>query len=406
MSNPWKIAPKLLCVDFFAGAGGTTRGLIDAGAYVIAGIDKDSSCGPTYERNNVNTTLDGRAARFVACNVFPRSKACPEGRQEELLAYLDVEIARYREICPGVPLLFAICAPCQPFTKLSHAMTDSRLSARKRDRGLLGVAAGFVDRYRPDLVLSENVSGISDPKFGGVWPAFQRRLRRIGYVTGAKVVCASEFGTPQRRRRSILMAARKDIVVPGAVDGRGRLPVPARDPAASPVSVAEAIGHLPPLSAGESHPSIPNHFASTLSELNLRRIRFALPGMSNIGMAAQELGLACHKRASARSGVASFTDAYTRMAPDRAAPTITTACNKFSNGRFGHYDMCQDRAISLREAAILQSFPDDYVFIPPEKVRATARMIGNAVPPKLAKFFAGHLVDLVAEPAARQAATS
>jgi DNA (cytosine-5)-methyltransferase 1 len=362
---------------------------------VIAGIDKDTACGPTYETNNVNSTLDGLPARFVACNVFPRSKAYPEGQQEELLAYLDAEIARYRAMCPGVPLLFAICAPCQPFTKLSHALSDGRRSARKRDRNLLSIATDFVERYAPDLVLSENVSGISDPKFGGVWPAFRARLNKLGFATGSKVVCASEFGVPQRRKRSILMAVRKEAMKPGVVDGRGRLSVPERDPASKVVNVTEAIGHLPPLRAGETHSTVPNHVASTLSDINLRRIQVSLPGMTNSVLAAEGLGLPCHDRAGVRAGKPCFTDVYTRMAADRPAPTITTNCNKYGNGRFGHHDMSQDRAISIREAAILQSFPDDYVFIPPEKITLTARMIGNAVPPKLAKFFAGHLSCLL-----------
>lgn len=366
---------------------------MDAGGYVIAGIDKDSACGPTYERNNVNTTLDGLPARFVASNVFPRSETCPEGRQEELFAYLDVEIARYRAMCPGVPLLFAICAPCQPFTKLAHAMSDRRQSARKRDRGLLGVATEFVERYMPDLVLSENVSGISDPKFGGIWPAFRRRLRQIGYATGSKVVCASDFGVPQRRRRSILMAVRKDAAAAGVVDGRGCLSVPERDPSSRLITVAEAIGHLPPLAAGEADASVPNHYASTLSELNLKRIRAALPGQPNVSLAPLGLGLACHERGRNKARKAVFTDAYTRMDPSRPAPTITTNCNRFSNGRFGHYS--QDRAISLREAATLQSFPEDYVFVPTTKVTISARFIGNAVPPRLARFFANHMVDVL-----------
>lgn len=385
--------PRFLAVDFFCGAGGTTRGLIDAGGYVIAGIDKEVACRETYEGNNFNLTFDCRPAQFIASNVFPRSKSCPEGRQDELLAHLDLEIARYRETFPETPLLFAICAPCQPFTKLSHTVSDGRRSARRRDRGLLGVAADFVERYRPDMVLSENVSGISDPKFGGVWPAFRRRLGQLGFAMGSKVVCASDFGVPQRRLRSILLAVRKDVATPGVVDGRGRLSVPERDPASYSVSVAEAIGHLPPLSAGEAHPLILNHTASTLSEINLKRIRVSLPGKSNAILSAAGLGLPCHERGGVKALKPVFTDAYTRMDPLKPAPTITTNCNRFSNGRFGHYE--QDRAISLREAAILQSFPDDYVFLPPGRITLTARMIGNAVPPKLAKFFAGYLVDAV-----------
>lgn len=392
--------PSFIAIDLFCGAGGTTRGLIDAGGYVAVGVDKDVQCAATYETNNVNVTLDLAPARFVSLNVFPRSKACPEGRQEELVALLDAEIARLRAMAPGVPLLFAICAPCQPFTGLAKDvhLSDRRRKARRRDRGLLAIAGDLVERYRPDMVLSENVAGISDPKFGGVWPAFRRRLGRLGFATGSRVVCASDFGVPQRRRRSILMAVRREGLADGAVDGRGRLRVPDRDPAAPVVGVAQAIGHLPPLVAGETHPTVPNHFASTLSEINLKRIRAALPGASNAGLAAEDLALPCHGRAGERAGKPCFTDVYTRMHPDRPAPTITTNCNRFGNGRFGHFSMSQDRAISLREAAILQSFPEDYVFLPQGKVTFTARAIGNAVPPRLASFFARELVSLSVGP--------
>ena len=392
--------PRFIAVDFFCGAGGTTRGLIDAGGYVVAGVDKDASCRETYEANNRNLTLDGRAARFIRSNVFPRSKSCPEGEQAELVALLEAEIARARVMAPGAPLLFAICAPCQPFTRLSHALGKERSAARRRDRNLLSVASEFVARWRPELVLSENVAGISDPKYGGVWQAFRVRLGRLGYAAGSRVVCTSDFGVPQRRRRSIMIAARKGSVLPDAVDARGRLAVPERDPQARRISVKEAIGHLPPLAAGESHPTIPNHVASTLSEINLRRIRTVRPGMSNAALVAEGLGLPCHERGAVKAKKPVFTDVYTRMAPDALAPTITTNSNRFGNGRFGHFDMGQDRAITLKEAALLQSFPEDYVFLPPSAITACARMIGNAVPPKLSEFFAGHLVGMLAEPVA------
>jgi DNA (cytosine-5)-methyltransferase 1 len=115
--------------------------------------------------------------------------------------------------------------------------------------------------------------------------------------------------------------------------------------------------------------------------------------MSNAGLAAEGLGLSCHDRASARTGKRCFTDFYTRMRADRPAPTITTNCNRFGNGRFEHHDMSQDRSIPLRKATALQSFPNDYVFLPPGKITQTARMIGNAVPPSSRGFLRGILLD-------------
>jgi DNA (cytosine-5)-methyltransferase 1 len=179
---------------------------------------------------------------------------------------------------------------------------------------------------------------------------------------------------------------------------RGEMLVPEADPDAVMVTVREAIGHLPPIGAGKTHGTVPNHRARTLSELNLQRLASALPGKSNAYMectAFGDLSLDCHNKVNLRLNQRCFSDVYTRMHPDRPSPTITTKCHSISNGRFGHYDTDQVRGISLREAAILQSFPQDYVFHPLDQIEPIARMIGNAVPPKLASFFADYLVKSI-----------
>jgi len=391
--------PRFLAVDFFCGAGGTTRGLIDAGGYVIAGIDKDRRCERTYIENNINGSIDYCPARFLAFDIFPKSRDCPSGQQRQLFDELDSVIGYYRRKAPRVPMLFAICAPCQPFTRVSRKEMSVQGQARRaRDKNLLREACKFVAQYQPDLVLSENVAGIHDPKYGGIWEDFRTRLERLGYVTGSKIVCTSRFGVPQFRKRSILAAARKELIRPERfADLLGQeLLVPEADPNAVMGSVAQAIGHLPPIGAGETHPKIPNHKTRDLSELNIKRLASAKPGESNAYMSKTkhgDLSLACHRRVNRKLQTRCFSDVYTRMAPDRPSPTITTKCHSVSNGRFGHYDVRQVRALSLREAAILQSFPDDYVFYPDDEIEPVARMIGNAVPPKLAEFFAGYLVN-------------
>ena len=393
--------PRFLTVDFFCGAGGTTRGLIDAGGYVIAGVDKDNRCRSTYVRNNRNNTLDRRRPRFLNFDVFKKSFRCPTGGQDALFDELVELIPAYQAEARGVPLLFAICAPCQPFTTLSRKeLTDERKAGRRRDRNLLSEAMVFVDAFRPELVLSENVQGIGDPKYGGVWESFRKDLENLGYVTGAKVVCTSRFGIPQYRRRSILLAAKRSVVKAERFADlmKEELLVPENDPDSLMVSVREAIGHLPAIKAGEQHPEIPNHRTRALSELNYRRLSAAKPGQSNAYMENTpegDLSLDCHKKVNARLGDRCFTDVYTRMSPDRPSPTITTKCHSISNGRFGHYDVKQVRGISLREAAILQSFPSNYVFYPKDQNTAVAAMIGNAVPPKLASFFSGYLAESV-----------
>jgi DNA (cytosine-5)-methyltransferase 1 len=396
------VAPEFIAVDFFCGAGGTTRGLIDANGYVIAGVDKDDRCAETYVRNNPNARLDGERPAFLHRDIFPSTTGYPGGEQGRLYKELSGLIAAKRALAPGVPLLFAICAPCQPFTTLSRkTLSDERRDGRERDRGLLRQAVKFVRRFRPEVVLSENVAGIRDQRYGGVWDDFKASLEDLGYVTGTKVVCTSKFGIPQFRKRSILVAVRSELVKPERFADltQTELLVPGSDPDAVMRSVRQAIDHLPPIEAGELHATVPNHRARTLSAQNLKRIGAALPGQSNAYMADTEhgdLSLGCHRRVNERLGSRCFTDVYTRMSPDRPSPTITTKCHSISNGRFGHYDTSQLRGISLREAAILQSFPDDYVFYPVDKVESVARMIGNAVPPKLAEFFASYLVGSVA----------
>jgi len=393
--------PAFLAVDFFCGAGGTTRGLIDAGGYIIAGVDKDPRCRETYLENNTNERLDYSEPRFLEYDVFPEDSGKASGQQKKLRQELKTLIPFYRARARKVPLLFAICAPCQPFTRLSRKeLTAKRKAGRRRDKNLLREAVKFVKWFKPELVLSENVQGIGDPKYGGVWDEFRDALRAAGYVTGTNVVCTSRFGIPQFRRRSILVAVRRDVAKSERMaDEKGsEILVPESDPDSVITSVKRAIGHLPAIKAGESHRKIPNHRARTLSDLNLLRLGSAKPGQSNAYMEKTpdgNLSLKCHRKVNRKFGTRCFTDVYTRMRPDKPSPTITTKCHSISNGRFGHYDTKQVRGISLREAAILQSFPEDYVFYPQEQIEPIARMIGNAVPPKLACFYSRYLANSV-----------
>lgn len=405
-----KRRPDFLAVDFFCGAGGTTRGLIDAGGYVIAGVDKDTRCRETYVENNSNATIDYAPPRFLRRDIFPSTDAYPDGEHAELEGDLERLIGHYRSRVPGTPLLFAICAPCQPFTKLARKeLSEARKAGRERDSNLLTEAAKFVERFQPEMVLSENVQGIGDPKYGGVWDDFKARLRRLGYVTGSKVVCTSNFGVPQYRRRSILVAVRRELANPESLTAGdpGELVVPEAAPDNVVKTVQAAIGHLPALAAGATDPKIPNHKTRSLSDLNLKRLSAALPGASNIYMEDTpdgDLSLACHRKVNAKLHTRCFTDVYTRMSPDRPSPTITTKCHSISNGRFGHFDVKQLRGISLREAAVLQSFPVDYVFYPTDMIEPIARMIGNAVPPRLAEFFSRYLAASIARPDVQDAA--
>jgi len=395
--------PKFFAIDFFCGAGGTTRGLIDAGGYVIAGVDKEGSCKDTYERNNVNTTLDCKPALYLQRDIFDQTDEYPEGQGQQLLSELSALANEYQTKYRGIPLLLAICAPCQPFTQMTRIeMTDERSLARLRDRGLLGQTYQFIKELNPTLILSENVAGIQKESYGGVWQDFEGKLRKNGYVVGSEIVDCSRYGIPQNRKRSIMLAINKVDCRPEIIQAEdgpgGTLVVPESDPKSPAVTVREAIGHFPPIKAGERHETIPNHQTSALSSINLQRIRLVQPGGDNFVFNDSNLALPCHQRLREKPKAGgsgdhkrAFSDIYTRMHPDKPSPTMTTKCTSISNGRFGHYDMGQDRAISVREAAALQTFPDDYVFYG-DSFMACAKMVGNAVPPKLSEFFGKFLV--------------
>ena len=158
MNDPIEI-PKFLAVDFYCGAGGTTRGLLDAGGYVICGIDKDDSNRATFQSNNRNATLDEGEPQFLALDMFPNGPDYPGGQQQEVWDVLRDLIPRYRAVASGVPLLFVICAPCQSFTRfIQRRMTAGRTESRERDLNLLSQTIGFIKEFRPEMVISENVA--------------------------------------------------------------------------------------------------------------------------------------------------------------------------------------------------------------------------------------------------------
>jgi DNA (cytosine-5)-methyltransferase 1 len=340
---------------------------------------------------------------YLQRDIFAQTDEYPEGQGQQLLGELSALVNEFQTRYPRIPLLLAICAPCQPFTQMTRIeMTDERSLGRLRDRGLLGQTFKYVEELTPTLILSENVAGIQKESYGGVWQDFEGKLRQNGYVVGSNIVDCSRFGIPQIRKRSIMLAINKvdclpEVVVDADAEGN-RLTVPDRDPESRVVTVQETIGRFPPIKAGEKHGEIDNHETSALSAINLQRIRLVQPGGDNFVFNDSNLALPCHQRLREKpkkegkgDHKRAFSDIYTRMHPDKPSPTITTKCTSISNGRFGHYDMSQDRAISVREAAALQTFPDDYVFYG-DSFMATAKMVGNAVPPKLSQFFAEHLL--------------
>lgn len=326
------------CVDLFCGAGGLTHGLVLEGIDVTAGIDLDAICHHPFEENNFGATFYRRDVRDL------------EGRELDSLFGAN-----------GVRVL-AGCAPCQPFS------TYAQRYDLKRDHkwGLLYEFSRLAHEVKPDIVTMENVPSLAKNK---VFLDFTRELARMGYRTHYQVVDCTRYGVAQRRRRLVLMASRHGDI---------RLIPPVMTEVAT---VRDAIGHLPEIAAGGTCRRDPLHTASSLSEVNLMRIRASRPGGSWRDW-PEHLVANCHR---SKSGT-SYPSVYGRMEWDKPAPTMTTQFHGYGSGRFGHPS--QDRAISLREAALLQSFPNDYKFaVCREEVSlsALARLIGNAVPVELGR---------------------
>ncbi len=372
---------KKIAVDLFCGAGGMTCGLIQAGYTVIAGIDKEEKCRQTYLQNK---NRDKSNPEFLKFDLFPDTPEHPSGQQELAIKMLR-KLLRQKKISKtrGDKLLLAICAPCQPFTKITKIkLSEQKAFSQSRDKNLLLTTLNIIEALKPDAILCENVEGIMSEE--NVLKMFSQKLEALNYSFSAKIINTEKFGVPQRRKRTISIGYnRKRISAPPLI--------PDCDKMADRTTVKMSIGHLPPLAAGECDPDIPNHRTRALSDTNLKRIASVLPGQSNVHLKSTPYGdltLDCHKRMSKPS----FSDTYTRMAGDHVSPTITTKFISITNGRFGHYDVQQNRGLSIKEGMLLQTFPEDYIFYPRDNIHFAATLIGNAVPPKIAKFFGKHIL--------------
>ena len=336
----------ITCIDLFCGLGGLTYGLSRGGVRVVAGIDIDCQCRYPYERNN--------AARFIEANVRELSG-------DDLRALWE----------GGATTLLAGCAPCQPFSTYSRKGRPSRCD-NKWD--LIVDFGRLVQEATPDFVTVENVPQLADHQ------VFQHFLSTLEeYHVWWDIVHCSDYGVPQTRKRLVLLASRLGeiaLLPPRLIDEQGA------------TTVRQTISQLPPLEAGDSDPSDPLHSASSLSVTNLQRIRASRPG-GTWREWQPELMAECHRKGTGGS----YPSVYGRMEWDALAPTITTQSFGYGNGRFGHPE--QDRAISLREAAMLQTFPQSYQFLEAgERARfnVIGRLIGNAVPVRIGEIVAESLL--------------
>jgi len=339
-------------VDLFCGVGGLTQGFVKAKFNVVAGIDFDESCKFAYERNNSTNFIHGDLTKYSTKeidNLFPTNSV----------------------------KVLAGCAPCQAFSTYQQGN-------RKNNKWKLLYSFGkIIEAVQPDIVSMENVPNLMKYNKGKVFDDFISVLEANNYFISHKIVDAKDYGVPQRRKRLILLASKF-----------GEIKLIKKTHTGKRVkTVKKAIGHLPEIESGESYHKDQLHRARELSDLNLRRIRATSQG-GGWKEWDDELVLDCHKKESGKS----YGSVYGRMNWDEVSPTLTTQCTGYGNGRFGHPE--QDRAISLREAAILQSFPKKYHFIDSKddfKPSIIEKHIGNAVPPRLgfviAKSIKQHLLQ-------------
>lgn len=336
--------PVLTAVDLFSGAGGTTQGLRDAGYEIVSAIENDAAAAASFAANHPATDLIARDIRRVQAPALARRLVRKGGRLDLLTA----------------------CPPCQPFSTLGTG------NAADPRNALVSSVSRFVEHLKPRLVVVENVPGLrSEPRFLRLVEALRQNYDLAEYL-----VQATDFGVPQHRRRIILIGVERRI---GAT-------LPSDLPSCLPCDFdrnPQVAGDVLPLPSAIDPSSDPVHKARTPQPITLRRIRAIKQGQGRLQL-PPDLELSCHSKLETRNA----TSVYGRIDPDRPAPTMTTRCTTPSCGRFIH--PTEDRGLTLREAALLQTFPLSYKFH--GTYGEIERQIGNAVPPKLA-----HALGLIAK---------
>jgi DNA (cytosine-5)-methyltransferase 1 len=328
----------VVAVDIFCGVGGLTYGLNRAGIKVVAGVDVDDRCQFAFEKNN--------NALFI-------HKSIKEIKAKEIIKLYP----------PHSLKVLAGCAPCQPFSKHTH---KDKNRETKDDWGLLYHFLKLIKKVKPLVVSMENVPQITKHE---VFADFVEGLRAKKYSVSWQTVNCPDYGIPQNRRRLVLLASKL---------GEIELIPPTHKPK-NYKTVKMAIGNLEPIEAGKSSRKDRLHKAAALAGVNLKRIIKSAPGSSWLDW-DEDLRADCHRK---KSG-ATYRSVYSRMEWNKPSPTITTQFFSFGTGRFGHPE--QNRAISIREGAIFQTFPQKYKFMPsavPVEFKKLGRYIGNAVPVRL-----------------------
>jgi len=339
---------SLKTIDLFCGCGAVSLGLKRKGFKIVAGVDNNPIACKTYRKNHPRVVLLEKDIK----------KVDPRKIRNKLLKGKDID-------------LLVVCSPCQPFSSLNQ---KSRGDIRQL---LIHQACRFAKILKPKVIFFENVPGLA--AFPKILTKLNSDLEAIGYVLSEPAkLNAADFGVPQRRFRCIMIAKRMKKIAKTKKISFLLNPV---TPKGKRVTVKKAIGNLPSLKSGEIDKSDKLHFARNHQPIVLRRLthipknggsRFSLPKF---------LELKCHRNHKGHP------DVYGRMRWSSIAPTLTTGCTDITRGRFGHPE--DNRAITLREAARLQTFPDSYKFS--GNAQEVATQIGNAVPVKFVEIIASKL---------------
>jgi len=333
-------------VDLFCGIGGLSYGLKKAGINVVAGIDLDESCKYAYEANN---------APFI-------NKSVAEITSIEL-----------KKLFGGSEIKILVgCAPCQTFSKHTLKVRDRKNSDKWR---LLDDFSEKISKIKPEIVSMENVPQLM--KYD-VYIDFIKVLEDQKYHIASEIIFCPDYGIPQNRSRLVLMAS---LLGPIKI-------IPKTHTVDSYKTVRDSIYKLDKIKAGIKLNKDPLHISASLSDLNYRRIKKSKPGGSWKEWDS-DLRVKCHKKETGKT----YSSVYGRMEWDKPSPTITTQFFSYGTGRFGHPK--QNRALSLREGALLQTFPKSYKFIPSGEevlIRPVARHIGNAVPVKLGEIIGRSII--------------
>ena len=350
MRNQTTNATKFTCIDSFCGAGGLGLGLKQAGYNILLSFDIDQICIDTI---NANKKYFGHPAESA-----------------DISDMLNGELLKKCNLERGELFLLAGGPPCQGFS------IQRRGSDIDKRNELVLKYGKLIEELYPMYFVMENVTGIAGKRGKTILQQLIEDVEKIGYTVHIKLLDAQDYGVPQRRKRYFIVGERKDLgehyEYPHPLDYRR--------------TVRDVIGDLPsPPDDGTDYPDISLHRRDRLSPLNLKRMKSLKEGQGRDDL-PMELRADCHK---IDSSVIGFRNVYGRMVWDDVAPTITARFDSFTRGQFGH--PVQNRSISLREGALLQCFPMDFVFTG-NKVDI-ARQIGNAVPPLLAKQIGKSIIE-------------